>query len=185
MKRAFLVFALLLPGAAFAEGLEHSTEFVMRRDGAWIANFVILATGLGYVIYRFLIPALRKRSEDLAEAMAGAEKLKKEAEARLAELDAKMREFEAETRKVQQDAREQGEALKAKIIAEAETAAKRILKKAQDEIESERAKATGRLKKEAVEMAMETATGLLEKNFNEADHRKAMTEYVARVGEGK
>jgi F-type H+-transporting ATPase subunit b len=182
---AILFAGLNRPGVAWAEGLHHATEFVMRRDGAWIANFAILLSGILFLIFRFMLPALRKRTEDLAEAMDVAAKAKREAEARMDELDAKMRAFEQEAQRVQAEAREQGEALKAKIIAEAVAAAKRILDKAQSEIESETMKAATRLKKETVAMAMEMASGALAKNFNETDQRNAVKEYLQRVGEAK
>jgi F-type H+-transporting ATPase subunit b len=185
-KRFFALAAVLVaPVVAHAEGLHHSTEFVMRRDGAWIVNFLILFAGLLWIIVRFLVPALQKRSEDLAAAMELAEKTKREATDRLAELEAKLREFETATARIRRDAQDQGDIIKARIIADANAAAARILEKAQAEIESERAKAQTRLRNETVEMAVEMATGILTKNFNENDNRNAVKEYLLKVGGGK
>ncbi len=183
-RLALLLIALLVPVAAYAGGgLHHSTEFVMKRDGAWIVNFLILFSGLAWVTVRFILPALQKRSEDLAAAMARAEAAKDEATARLAELKTRMQEFQAESAMIQKEAQEQAEKLRAQIIADATAAAKRIVDKAHAEIASETVRAQTRLRRESASIAMEMATGLLSKSFNESDHRSSVGEYLKKVGE--
>lgn len=180
---AVALFGLLAPALAFAEeGLHHGTEFVLKRDGALIANFLVLLAGLLWLVFRFLLPMLKKRTEELAATMEQSESARKEALAKLAELDVKMKEFDAQSAKIRKDAVEQGEMIKAKIIEDAKFVAARIIEKAKDEIENEAGKAQERLKKEAVDLAAELADGLLRKNFNESDHRNSVKDYIKSVG---
>jgi F-type H+-transporting ATPase subunit b len=181
--RAIITFSLLAVSPAYAEeGLHHGTEFVLKRDGALIANFLVLLAGLLWLVFRFLIPALKKRTEDLAASMEQSETARKEAQAKLAELESKMKEFDAQSAKLRSEAVEQGELIKKKIIDDANSVAARIIEKAKSEIDNEAGKAQERLRKEAVDLAAELAEGLLKKNFGEADHRNAVKDYVKAVG---
>ncbi len=184
MKKAFVPFwsAILAAAPAFAGGLAHADHFEMRRDGAWIVNFALLLAGLLWIIIRFVIPALKQRSALLQQEMDDSERARKESLARLAELEGKLKAFESEAARIRQDAVDEGEKLKKQIIAEAEIASRRLLDKAQAEVESETIKARGRLKKEAVEMAMAMAADMLKKNVNEKDHQGAVKQYAQSVG---
>lgn len=184
MKKAFVPFwcAVLVAAPAFAEGLHHADHFELRRDGSWIVNFAILMAGLLWIIFRFAIPALKQRTESLQKDMDDGERNRKESLARLAELEGKLKEFESEAARIRQDAVDEGEKLKKQIIAEAEAASRRLLDKARMEVESETLKARGRLKKEAVEMAVAMAADMLKKNVNEKDQQSAVKQYAQSVG---
>jgi F-type H+-transporting ATPase subunit b len=182
-KSVGLLYMLLAPAMAFAEeGLHHGEAFELRRDGALIANFLVLLAGLLWLLFRFLIPMLKKRSEELAATMEQSENARKEALAKLAELEVKMKEFDVQSARIKKEATEQGEQIKAKIIADATAVAARIIEKAKDEIDNEAGKAQEKLRKEAVDLAAELASGLLVKNFNESDHRNSVKEYIKSVG---
>lgn len=184
IKKIFVPFwcAVLVAAPAFASGLHHADHFEIRRDGAWIVNFALLLAGALWIIFRFILPALKQRSEALQKEMEDSERARKESLARLAELEGKLKAFESEAVRIRQEAVEEGEKLKKQIIAEAEAASRRLLEKAQAEVEGETLKARGRLKKEAVEMAMAMATDLLKKNVNEKDHHDAVKQYAQSVG---
>lgn len=184
MKKFVTAFvcALLAAAPAFASGLAHADHFEMRRDGSWIVNFVILLAGLLWIIIRFMVPALKQRSELLQQEMDDRERARKEALAHLAEIENKLKAFESEAARIRQDAVDEGEKLKKQIIADAEAASRRLLNKAQMEVESETIKARGRLKKEAVEMAMAMATDILKKNVNEKDQQGAVKQYAQSLG---
>ncbi len=187
MNKLFTALAALLLSAApaFAAGLAHAEHFELRRDGAWIVNFILLLSGLLWIIFRFVVPALRKRTEQLQAEMDGSERARKEAIRRLADMEDKLKEFEAESARIRQDALEEGEKLKRQLIAEAEHAARRLMEKAHAEIESETIKARGRLKKETVEMAVAMAADMLAKNVTEKDHHAVVKQYVETVGGSK
>jgi F-type H+-transporting ATPase subunit b len=177
--------ALLMLSAGVAgaeEGLHHGERFEMKRDGALILNFLVLLAGILWLLFRFGLPMLKKRSEDLAEGMAQSEMARKLAMEKLAELETKMREFEVQSAKTRKDAVAQGEELKAKIIADAKDVAARIMEKAKEEIDNEATKAQERLRRDAVELAAELADGLLRKNYKESDHRNSVKDFIKDVG---
>ena len=173
---------LLIAGVAGAEeALHHGEKFELRRDGSLIINFLILASGLFWVTFRFGIPALKNRSKGLAESMEKAEAARKMAMERLAELEKKIKEFEAQSAKIRQDAVEQGEQTKAKIIEEARAMALRIIEKAREDIESEAGKAQERLRRDAARLAAELAGDILRKNYGEADHRNSVRDFIKYI----
>ncbi|MBI3793889.1 MAG: F0F1 ATP synthase subunit B [Nitrospinae bacterium] len=178
-----VIFALIVTPefAGASEGVPHGEHWELRRDGALIANFLVLLAGLLWLVFRFLLPALKNRTEELTNVMQQSETAKKEAGARLAELESKMREFEAQAVKIRNDAAEQGEKIKAKIIEDARASAARILEKAKAEIDNEGVKAQERLRRDAVALATELAEGLLKKNFNDGDQRNAVKGYIKSV----
>ena len=183
MKRAALVLAIILvPTAAFAAGgLQHAEEFVLKRDGAWIVNALILFGGLYWLIKRFGIPALQTRSEDIAATLDDAEKAKNEAMKKLAELESKLKDFEEESRRMKNDAAAEGELIKREIIDEAKAQAERILHKAKQEIEAEKHRATNRLRKETAELAVKLATESIQKGFGADDQKKVVADYLSNV----
>ncbi len=174
-----VVFTPLLADAG--EGIQHGEKFELRRDGAFIVNFLILLAGALWVVFRFLLPMLKTRTEELTATMEQTQNARREAEARLAELEQKMREFEVQSAKIKKDAVDEGELIKAKIIKEAEAVAAGIIEKAKVEIDGEALKARNRLRREAVELSAGLAAELLSKNFNENDQRNSVKDYIKGV----
>ncbi len=174
-----VVASPLLAGAE--EGIHHGEKFELRRDGAFILNFLVLLAGAVWLIYRFLLPILKTRTEELTATMAQTENARREAEARLAELEQKMREFEVQSAKIKKDALDEGELIKAKIIKDAAAVAAGIIEKAKSEIDSEALKAQNRLRREAVELSAGLAEEILSKNFNENDQRNSVKDYIKGV----
>lgn len=176
---AFLLIAL--PGAAYAEGLHHATEWVLWRDGGWILNFLILFAGLYWIVRRLIIPALDKRGELIAKELEYAEKTRTEAMKKLAELENKTRMFEKETVRIRAETVSEGEKIKEQIIVEAGIIADRIVGKAKEEIEMETQMAKTRLRGETVELSMKLALKVIEENMGQADHKVVVENYLGRV----
>ncbi|MBI3581100.1 MAG: F0F1 ATP synthase subunit B [Nitrospinae bacterium] len=181
---AYLLVMLVVAAPCLAgaeEGIQHGEKFEMRRDGAFILNFLVLLSGAVWVVYRFLLPLLKTRTEEIAATMEQTENARREAESRLAELEEKMREFEVQSAKIKKDAVDEGEQIKAKIIKEATAVAAGIIEKAKLEIDSEALKAQNRLRKEAVELSTGLAAEILSRNFNENDQRNSVKDYINGV----
>lgn len=80
----------------------------------WI-NFAVLLLGLGYLVAKFMLPALTERAREIEKALVDSRKAVQSAEARIAELNKKLSNFDSEV-----------STLKARSLAERETEAKRI-----------------------------------------------------------
>ena len=88
MRRATLTIALGLAFACYALPQEAPSKTAanegQQSDGMiwWkIANFAILAAGLGYLIGKNVPPLFRKQSDEIKSALAEAAKIKHEAAA--------------------------------------------------------------------------------------------------------
>jgi len=177
---------MLMPTAAWAgEGLKHAEEWVLKRDGAWIVNFAILFAGLYWIVKRFILPALKERSESIAKTLADADKAKKEAMRMLSELEFKLDRLEEKKTEMRSDSLAEGAKIKEELIKEAEEVSRRILDKAKTEIDNETRKAKQGIQKEIVELAVTITEKILSEKVREADQRKVISEYLAGIGEKK
>lgn len=180
---AFLILAL--PVAAVASegggGLAHATEWVTWRDGGRIVNFLILLAPIVWLIKRFMIPALSERTRNIAVSLEEAEKNRIEAMKQLSDLEYKIRQFKQETADMRHDAEKEGEKIRDRMIAEAKEIAARIIDQAKMEMQNETLKAKDRLRRETAELSVKLATGILEKDLRETDHKLIVDDYMGRL----
>ena len=184
-KLWFLLVAFaLVPGEALASGgLQHAEEWVLRRDGAWIFNFLLLFAGLYWIFIRFIIPALQQRSVEIQDTLTETERVKDAASRSLDEIEKKAEKFESESISMKNDAMAEGEKIRQAIIAEAKEQSKRILQKAKSEIEAEAQLAKRRLRDSTIELAMDLAEKSLAKSVGKKDHEEIVKVYLGSVEE--
>lgn len=109
------------------------------------------------------------------EALASAEQDRAEYEQKLSTAD---KEADELIRVAQQNARQRSTS----ILAEAEDRASSMIKRAENEIELERGKATAGMKKEIAELAVQLAEKLLEREINEQDHANMINSFINNIG---
>ncbi|MBQ2192288.1 MAG: F0F1 ATP synthase subunit B, partial [Clostridia bacterium] len=68
------------------------------------------------------------------------------------------------------------------IISEAEDRASGMIRRAENEIELERGKATAGMKKEIADLAVQLAEKLLEREINEEDHANLIDSFIEGIG---
>lgn len=182
----FLLLAIVLvPGEALASGgIQHAEEWVLRRDGAWIVNFLILFAGLYWIFKQYIIPALKHRSVELQNTLTESGDLKQRASDALEQIEEQLGKFETESLRMKNEAIADGEILRDKLIAEAKEQSKRILLKAKGEIDGEIMAAKKRLRIETVGLAMEMARNTLAKQVGKKDHAEIVKTYLGSVKEG-
>ena len=105
------------------------------------------------------------------EALEQANRSKEAYETKLSTADAQCDEL---IRTAQQNARQRSGA----IISEAEERASGMIRRAENEIELERGKATAGMKKEIAELAVQLAEKLLEREINENDHANLIDSFI-------
>jgi F-type H+-transporting ATPase subunit b len=175
----------LIPGEALASGgLRHAEEWVLRRDGAWIFNFLILFSGLYWIFLRYIIPALKQRTVDIQNTLTEAERIKDSSAHSLREIEEKSEKFETYSMDLKNDAVAEGDKIREKIIADGKEQSKRILKKAQTEIAAEIMSSKRRLRVDTVEFAMDLARKSLAKGVGKKDHEEIVKVYLDSVKEG-
>lgn len=180
-----LVLVVLLTGLAYASGGEHHVDSgVLLKDFLYrVFNFAIVVGILVYFLTKPLKKGLAGRREEIEQALAEAEKVKQEAEAKFAEYDQKLATANAEIAEISTAIKREGELEKERILASAKEAAVKIEQDAEKAAALEVAKARTELQTEAVRLAVELAEDLLKKNFTGEDDTRLIDEYMQKVGE--
>lgn len=181
-----LITVLLCTGIAFAsEGGHHEVASgVLLKDFIWRCfNFAVTVGILVYFLTKPIRKGLAGRRDGIAETLAKAEKLKRDAETKFAEYDSKLAKAAEEIETIYQDIRHEGELERERILANARQMAQKIEKDAEQAAELEVAKARTQLRDEAAKMAIAIAEELLKKNFKSADQSRMVDEYTQKVGE--
>lgn len=155
-----LLLTLLLVGAlpaqheaeASGHGAEGSSNELLWK---W-ANFALLAGGLGYVLYKKGGAFFRSRTESIRAGIEEADRLRREAEARVAEVEGRLENLEAEVESLRRHAGEEMAAENARLERETGDNIQKIRVQAEQEI-------TGAVKAARLEVqahAAELALGL-------------------------
>jgi len=186
-KTVLLALALvaLMTGLVYASGGEHHADSgVLFKDFLYrIFNFAIVVGILVYFLAKPLKKGLSGRREEIEKALAEAEQIKQDAEAKFAEYDQKLASANAEIAEISAAIKREGELEKDKIIASAKEMATKIEQDAEKAAALEVAKARTELQTEAVRLAVELAEELLKKNFTSEDDTRLIDEYMQKVGE--
>jgi F-type H+-transporting ATPase subunit b len=181
-----LIFVGVMTGVACAAGGEghHVDSGVLLKDFLYrVFNFAIVVAILVYFVTKPIKKGLGGRSDEVARALAEAEQIRKQAEARFAEYDQKLAAADAEISQISAAIRREGELEKERILTSARDAAVKIEKEAEKAAALEVARARTALQAEAVKLAVELAEQMLKKNFTSEDDTRLIDEYMQKVGD--
>ena len=145
-----------------------------------IVNFLVVLFVLQRFAYKPLLNMMDKRKNEIANALANAEKVKQEATAKQAEFD---KQLEAERRAAQerlQQATAQSEKVRVEIVAKANEEAAQIKAKAVADAAHERKQVAAQLQREAAELSLAmTRKVLAGGGLDEAKHRQLVQQFIA------
>ena len=147
-----------------------------------VLNFAGLAAILIYFLRKPVANGLSARRETIREQLETLETNKAEAERMYKEAEAKLAKLDQEVDSIVAEAVKQGETEKEKIIADAERAAGDIKRQAEMAVAHELSVAKTRLKVEVAEQAVLLAEELIKKNLQPADQNKMVADYLDKVG---
>jgi F-type H+-transporting ATPase subunit b len=143
-------------------------------------NFLVVLFILQQFAYKPLLAMMDKRKNEIANALANADKVRQEAAAKQAEYE---KQLEAQRREGQEAiarATAQSEKVRAEIIAKANAEAEEIKAKARAEADYERKQAAAQLQREAAELSLAiTQKVLAGGGVNEATHRQLVQQFLA------
>jgi len=112
-SRHFVLLFCLTAGFAFAQGHESNEDLLIWK---W-ANFIVLAGGLGYLMYKNLPPLFTARTAAITKDMTESEKIRRDAENQAADVERRLAAIEAEITALQARSKEE-------TVAEADRLAK-------------------------------------------------------------
>ena len=165
----------------FAE-VDHASLFDVVFDfKSNIINWLLL---VGFIIYGWnkMVPSImadRKRS--IEDAIAGAQKSKKDAEVFLAEQEARIANAEKEAAKIADDAKTVAQQLKQEIADQTKRELTELEAKFQAAIANERQMAITELRTAAAKAAVELSRVYLSKNVSEEDNKILLSQFMNQL----
>jgi F-type H+-transporting ATPase subunit b len=165
MKKFFcwLALALLLVGfPAVTRAQESKSESAEANGEAGLkmwewANFLVLAGGIGYLIWKNAGPAFEARGRHIRKAMLEAEDAKKDAERRFARIEARLAGLDAEIARLRAEAQREEQSESARSAARAEAEVAKIQARAEQEIAAAGKAAVMELRRHTAHLALQLA----------------------------
>ncbi len=147
----------------------------------------LIAFGIIFLVaWKYALPVLQatieKRQAAVRTNLEAAEKSKVEAESLLEDYRAQVAGAKGEASGIVAQARDDGEAVKADIIARAESEADQIRAKASEEIVSERERATADLRRQVAELSIDVAEKVVGDSLDVRAQRELVDRYIDDLG---
>lgn len=177
-KVVILLVALISLGM-FVQGYGSHSKFVDFGFRIWnLAMFLALIIYLwGGAIRSFF----KNRSEGIARELQTLEKTKDEAAKKLKSIEARVASLDQECQAILDDFKAQGEALKADIIAKAETSAGQIIEQAKRTAANEEVKAREAIRSQLAEEVIAAAEKLLVNRLDAQSQEQLIAKSLTKV----
>ena len=177
-----MVVLLLWVGLVWAgegEGGEHHVSLMM--EAFRVINFIIFAA----LLYKFVAQPVKnyfkERVHTIELALKEAKEAKEEAEKKAREYSEKLKNAEVEIKDMLYQAEKERDEQMRRIRDETEKMVQRIKEQAQAAADLEVKKARAELQREAAELAVGMAEGLLKENFTDEDQKRLLSEYTTKI----
>ena len=150
-----------------------------------LVAFGILVFLLGKFLYKPILTMLDERRERIAQSMQDAQKAKEYAENIQQELEQQKAETKREGQAVLTQATEMGEKLRQEILDQAREDARKMLEKAREEIEADRARSMSELQQQVADLALTVSQSVLKEAIDEETHRRLIGDFLTKTGDLK
>ena len=151
---------------------------------AWV-NILILYLVLRKILFNPIKNMIDSRQKEIDDLYTDAESSRESAEAMKAEYEEKLARAEEEGDEIRRAAQRRATLREEEILREAEDTARRTLRRAEEQIELEKARALAEVKDEVSTLAVEIATAVIGRDVNGDEHASLIDDFIARVGEDK
>jgi F-type H+-transporting ATPase subunit b len=142
----------------------------------FIINFIVLFVLLRLFLYKPVMKMLDERAKRTKDAMELAEAIKKEFEQAKTEVQKQIEKGRLEAQTIITQAMQVGERLKEESRQEATKQAQAIVDRTRSELETERDKIVGDLRREFVDISISAAEKVIKETLNKEKHRKLIEE---------
>ena len=171
--------------ALMMSSAKETQDLVTLVPGTFIAQIINLFIQI-YLIKRFLFKPinniLEKRKELADKVIREAKEAKEEADSLKDQYESSLTTAHAEAAQIVSDAQKEAQNKADAVVKEAQQAAADIKARAALDIEQETKKAINEAKDEIGGLAMDIAGKVVEKEINEADHKKLIEDFISTVG---
>lgn len=142
----------------------------------FIVNFIILLVMLRLFLYQPVMKVLDERAKRTKDAMELAEATKKEYEQAKGEVQKQIEKGRQEAQAIITQAMQVGERLKEESKQEAAKQAQVMIDRTRSELEAERDKIVGDLRREFVDISIAAAEKVIKETLDKEKHRKLIEE---------
>ena len=171
--------------ALMMSSAKETQDLVTLVPWTFIAQIINLFIQI-YLIKRFLFKPinniLEKRKELADKVIREAKEAKEEADSLKDQYESSLTTAHAEADQIVSDAQKEAQNKADAVVKEAQQAAADIKARAALDIEQEKKKAINEAKDEIGGLAMDIAGKVVEKEINEADHKKLIEDFISKVG---
>ena len=164
-------------------GLIYRPKGMPAPFGAYLLNAAILYFILFRMFKKPVSDGLKARKSSILRGMDEAARMRKEAEARLADYEDKLEHVDDEIERVRREMRDAAETERARILSEARERRGRMERDARLLVEQELAATRELLSNELVSAAIRSAATELQSRLTSDDHRRLAEEYLAGIQE--
>lgn len=147
-----------------------------------IANFIILLLILRYFFFNKVNNMLTARSEGISKDINSAKDNNEKAELLRLENEQKLKDASKEGKSIIESFKAKAEKISNQIVEDGNSEARNALEKGKKELQREVEKATSDIKSQVVDLAVMLSTKVLGQTIDEAEHRKLIEEFIAKVG---
>ncbi len=172
------IFTLAFSSGSHGQGV-HNTWLTV--DSYKVLNFVALIIGGFFLARKPVRKFFSSRTKGIEKELADLEQKKIEAEQSLAEYQEKFRNLDQESKQIVQDYIAQGEAAKAKILAQAKAQADKLEETAKHNIEQEFKAARKNLQRQVTVQAIEMAEQIIKDSITKEDQNKLIDQYLEKL----
>ena len=169
----------------FTAEAKNTQELVTLVPWTFIAQIINLFIQM-YLIKRFLFKPinniLEKRKELADKEIREAREAKEEADSLKDQYESSLTNAHAEAAQIVSEAQKEAQSKADAMVKEAQQEASDIKARAAADIEQEKKKAINEAKDEIGGLAMDIAGKVVEKEINEADHKKLIDDFISKVG---
>ncbi len=150
-----------------------------------IVSFLIFMLILRKAAWGPIVTALDQRERGIRESIEEAARNREESEKILAEQKEALKQGREEAREVIAEAKNIAAGEGEKILDSARIEGEKLIERAKAEIKAEEQQAIEHVRREAVDIALEAASRLLQKSLDAPDHRRMVEDFISRLGTEK
>ncbi|AND83419.1 F0F1 ATP synthase subunit B [Clostridium tyrobutyricum] len=147
-----------------------------------IINFIILFLILKHFFFKRVGDTIDKRQEEINSEIKNANENEKKSEELLVKHQKLVANSKQEGKSIVEDYKNKADKVSKGIVDDAQKDAQLILNRAKTEAEREKQKAEDDIKNQVVDLAVLVSSKALESSIDEAQHRKLIKDFIAKVG---
>ncbi len=172
-------FDLFILGAETGKGI-NAGDIIYQ-----LIIFLVLLALLRKFAFGPVMGIMKQREDHVRNEITAAEQSNAEARKLVEEQKAQLKQSRTEAQELIENAKKLGEDQKNSIIQEARSEALRIKDSAVKEIQQEKDNAVSALREQVASLSVLIASKVIEKELNEQDQQKLISEYVQDLGEAR